>query len=165
MVHLLAVAVDRTGTFGQKEIQLTVGDIPEDGADDWKNAVHEVIFNEGDHLLDDERREFRRLDTDLKINEDGRLVLHGVIPGESMNRELLWKASMHRDDVHAHFATLDKGQLKVYRGTPDHPETTVFETPAVSGQGPYHLGITVSRKLVIYRETEGGKKEIIWKSN
>ena len=72
---------------------------------------------------------------------------------------------MYRDPHGSHYATLEKGQLVIYRGTPDHPEATPFKTPSVSGPGPYILGITVSKKLVIAREVEGKKRETVWTSN
>jgi hypothetical protein len=98
------------------------------------------------------------------INEDGRLVLHGVIPGKSRDRKLLWKASMYKSHG-SHYATLEKGQLVIYRGTPDRPEASPFKTPSVFGPGPYILGITVSKKLVIAGEVKGREPEIVWRSN
>jgi len=51
----------------------------------------------------------------------------------------------------------------VYRGTPDHQEVALFKTKKVSDTGPYKLGISVSKKLVVFRD-EGKKTEIVWMS-
>ena len=70
---------------------------------------------------------------------------------------------MYKDPQGSHYATLEKGQLVLYRGTPDHQEATPFKTPSVSGKGPYKLGITASKRLAVFRD-EGKKTEIVWMS-
>ena len=134
--RLLAVAEDKTGTIGRQEIQLAVGDVPENGRAAGSDEIHQVILNEGEYLLDTEAREFPRLECDLKINEDGRLVLHGVIRGKSTDKGLLWKASMYKSHG-SHYATLENGQLVIRRVTPANPGAAPFRTPPVSGPGPY----------------------------
>jgi len=68
---------------------------------------------------------------------------------------------MHRDYRDPQYATLEKGQLVIYRGTPDHQEATLFKTPPVSDAGTYKLGITASKRLIIYREVDG-KRKTVW---
>jgi hypothetical protein len=58
----------------------------------------------------------------------------------------------------------DDGRLILNHGTPDHQEATPYLTPSVSGPGPYKLGITASKRLVIYSEVEGKKREKVWMS-
>ena len=159
--HLKAVAEDNTGTIGWREIKIAVGDVSVNSETDWSEEIHQVIFNEGERLMDGEVREFPRLECYLFLNEDGRLVLNHGTPGNSKGR--IWQASMHRDYWDPQYTTLEKGQLVIYRGTPDHQEATLFKTPSVSGPGHYKFGITVSKKLVIFREAEG-KRKIVWRS-
>lgn len=163
--QLKAVAEDNTGTFGWQEIQIAVGDVSHKTAKVWEDEIHQVILTEGERLMEGDVRNFPRLECDLKINEDGRLVLHGVIPGKSSNRVLFWKSEMYKDPQGSHYATVENGQLVLYRGTPENPEATPFKTPSVSGPGPYKLGITVSKKLVVYREVKGEKRKTVWMSN
>ena len=163
MYHLEVVAEDKTGTLGRREIQIFVGDVSQNIAANWRDEIHQVILNEGERLMEGDVRNFPRLECDFKINEDGRLVLHGVISGTSRNRVLIWKSEMYKDPQGSHYATVEKGQLVLYRGTPDTPEATPFKTPSVSGTGPYKLGITVSKRLAVFRG-EGKKTEIVWMS-
>lgn len=58
---------------------------------------------------------------------------------------------------------LKNGQLVVYRGTPENPDVILWQSSKVSGPGPYKLGITVSKRLVIFSEF-GDKRKIIWRS-
>jgi hypothetical protein len=162
--QLTAVAEDHTGTFGRRDIRITVGEVSDRGVAGWEDQIHQVILEEGEYLLGGDRRDFPRLECDVKINDDGRLVIHGVVAGVSSDRRLLWKASMHGDNGNPHVAVLSKGQLVVYRGTPDRREATVYKTPSVSGEGPCRLGIARSRQLVLYREAAGRPREIIWQS-
>ena len=160
--HLKAVAEDNTGTFGRREIKIIIGDVSGISVVNYNEEIHQVIFNDGERLMDGEVSEFPRLDCYLFLNEDGRLVLHAGSPGN--NKGQIWQATMHRDYRDPQFATLEKGQLKIYRGSPQDIEATLFETPSVYEKGSYKLGITVSKRLVIYREAEGNEKEIVWKS-
>ena len=88
-----------------------------------------------------------------------------TISGTPGNSEgMIWKAMMHNDHGDSHYSTLKDGQLVTYRGTPGNQEATPYMTPAVPGPGPYKLGITVSKRLVIFSEIEGEKPEVVWKS-
>jgi hypothetical protein len=99
----------------------------------------------------------------MGLNNDGRLVLSMGTPDNNKGR--IWQPSMHRDYLDPQFVTLEDGMLKINRGTPGNVEAELFSTPEVSGEGPYKFGITVSKKLVIYREAEGQDKEIVWMSH
>ena len=162
--ELVAVAEDKTGTFGRKAIQVTVGDASD--SKDWKDEIYEVILNDGERLSSEDKRVFQRLECDLSVNNDGRLVLHGVEPGGSGPWVLLWKAVMHRDRTDGpYYAVLEKGRLTTYRAEPGKPEVMIFQTPEVSGAGPFRLGITTSKQLVIFSESEGKDRKIVWKSH
>ncbi len=160
--RLLAAAEDETGIFGRQEIEILAGNASEAVPAD---EVHQVILNEGERLTGADGRDFPRLECDLKINDDGRLVLHGIIPGRTRNRTLLWKSIMHRDRTGGpYYSVLEKGRLTTYRAEPDKAEVKIFETPAVSGEGPFKLGITASKNLVVFRAVEGEAIRIVWKS-
>ena len=75
-----------------------------------------------------------------------------------------WKAMMHSDDGDSHYTTLEKGQLIIYRGKPGHQEAIPYKTPSVSDQGHFVLGITASKRLVIYSGGEGKENNTVWKS-
>ena len=161
-VHLLAVAMDETGTFGRQEIKVTVGDRSGNDPDAWKDEIHQLILRDGERLVGDERREFQRLESDFRINEEGRLMLHGVVSGTTRNRVLLWKASMHRDRTGGpYYAVLERGRLTTYRAVPGKPEVKIFQTPEVSGNAPYKLAITAAKRLVILSEDN----QIVWTGN
>jgi hypothetical protein len=154
--HLEAIAVDHTGTVGRKAIEVRVGE--GGAAANWKEAVHQVILEEGETLGDKEVVDFPRLECNLGLNDDARLVLSHYREGR------IWQPSMHRDYKDPQFVTLENGQLKIYRGTPGDIDAELYTTPPVPGEGPFKFGITVSRKLVIFREQAGGK-EIVWRSH
>jgi hypothetical protein len=162
MYHLEAIAEDNNGIISRKVIKVAVGGVPITDSEDWREEVHEVILEEGDYLGDKEVREFPRIECHLYLNDDGRLVLYEGTRGNAGAR--IWQPSMHRDYWDPQFLILEDGQLAIHRGTPGNIEATLFETPPVSGEGPFKFGITVSRKLVIYREA-GSQKEIVWTSN
>ena len=160
--ELETVAEDKTGVIGRKVISFYVGDATEGDAADWREAIYKVILNEGESLGDKETVEFPRLECYMGLNDDGRLVLSN---GSPKNRKgQIWQPSMHRDYLDPQFVTLENGMLKIYRGTPGNVEAELFSTPEVEGEGPYKLGITVSKKLVIFREKEG-RKDIVWRSH
>ena len=77
----------------------------------------------------------------------------------------IWQASMHRDYWDPQFATLENGQLKIYRGEPGNEEAELFSTPKQSTAGIYKFGITISRRLVIVREDSNGNVTTVWRSN
>ena len=51
----------------------------------------------------------------------------------------------------------------IYRGTPDHPELALWKSKAPSGPGTYKLGITASKRLVVFQEVGGKERKIVWK--
>jgi hypothetical protein len=161
--HLEAVAEDMVGTVARREIEVVVGDGVQQKPARWREAIHQVILNEGEYLMDGEYREFPRLECYLYLNDDGRLRLNAGTRQDY--KGMIWQASMHRDALDPQFVALENGQLKIYRGTPEHREATLFQTPPVAGPGPYQFGITVSKKLVIVREVEGGKRQVVWTSD
>jgi hypothetical protein len=157
------MALDNNGISGRQEIRVAVGDVPYSSARDWREEIHQIILREGEYLGDKEVREFPRLECHLYLNDDGRLVLYGGTPDNPKAR--IWQPSMDRDYWDPQYAIVENGQLVIYRGTPGHNEAKLFETPPVSGSGPYELGITVSRKLVIIRKTDDNGSEIVWTSH
>ena len=160
--RLLAVAEDETGTFGRQETTLVAGTASKNARADEN---HQVILREGERMMGDERRDLPRLECDFKLNDEGRLILHGVIPGRTRNMTLLWKAIMQRDRTGGpYYTVLENGRLTTYRAAPNEPEVKIYETPAVSGEGPYKLGITTSKQLVIFNAAEGARTNIVWKS-
>ncbi len=161
--HLEAIAEDNNGISARQEIKIAVGDVPVTSSEDWREEIHQIVLNEGEHLGDKEFREFPRLECYLYLNDDGRLVLYNGTPGNP--KERIWQPSMHRDYWDPQYATLENGQLVIYRGTPDHQEAKLYESPPVSGNGPFNLGITLSKKLVIYREVAGEEGENVWISH
>jgi len=89
--HLEAVAEDKTGTPGRREIQIAVGDVLENSVPNWSDEIHQVILNEGERLMDGDIREFPRLECYLTLDDDGRLSLFRGTPGTSEGR--IWMAS------------------------------------------------------------------------
>jgi hypothetical protein len=160
MYHLEAVAEDKTGIFSQQEIQIAVGDVSENSKANWRDEIHEVILNEGERFMIGDVREFPRLECYLKMHDNGKLVLHRGTPDRS--EDPIWLSRSKDPDGGLHYAAFEKGQLVTYRGTPDHPEVALWKSKMVSDPGTYKLGITVSKKLVVFREVEG---KIVWMSN
>jgi hypothetical protein len=163
MYHLEAVATDKAGITGRRAIQVAVGDASNANATDWREAIHQVILNEGEYLMDGESREFPRLNCYLYLNEDGRLRLNAGTRKDF--KGMIWQASMHRDYLDPQYVALENGQLKIHRGTPGSPDATLFSTPPVAGPCPYQFAITVSRKLVVVRGADGKEREIVWRSH
>jgi hypothetical protein len=160
--NLEAIAWDKNGISGKQVIRVAVGDVPYNSAGDWREEIQQIILKEGEYLGDKEVREFPRLQCHLYLNADGRLVLYEGTRDNPGSR--IWQPSMHRDYWDPQYVILENGQLVIYRGTPGHNEAKLFETPPISGSGPYELGITVSRKLVIIRKSDD-KSEIVWTSS
>jgi hypothetical protein len=51
----------------------------------------------------------------------------------------------------------------LWREKPGPPRVKIYETPTVLGDGPFQLGITASRRLVVFQD-EGNNKKIAWRS-
>jgi hypothetical protein len=167
MYHLEAVAKDTNGVRSRQEIQIAVGEVSENSAANWKDEIHQVILNEGERLMDGEVREFPRLECHLTLENDGRLAL---FRGTLGRREgLIWRTRGKADRPTPQptpprfYAALENGQLVVYRGTPDNPDVILWQSSKPVGPGPYQLGITVSKRLAVFRD-EGRKTEIVWRS-
>jgi hypothetical protein len=154
--HLEVVVVDKTDVVRRKEITFTIGNGQD--KENWREQIHRVILKEGESLGDKEVVDFPRLECSLGLNDDARLVLSHYREGR------IWQPSMHRDYKDPQFVTLENGQLNIYRGTPGNIDAELYSTPQVEGEGPFKFGITISRKLVIFREN-GGKVEVVWKSH
>jgi hypothetical protein len=166
--HLEAVAQDRNGLRSKQEIQIAVGNVSKNSKADWRDEIYQVILNEGERLSAGDVRKFPRLECYLTINEEGSLILLRGAPGKSNG--FIWKTRGKADrptpqPVLPHFyAEMENGQLVVYRTYPGKPKLRIYETRSVSDPGPYQLGITSSKRLVVYREAEG-KRKVVWKSN
>jgi hypothetical protein len=165
--HLKAVAEDKNGLRSHQEIQIAVGNVSEDRAADWRDEIHQVILNEGERLMDGDIHDLPRLECFLTLEEDGRLALFRGAPRDRDG--LIWKTRGKADRPTPQptpprfYAVLENGQLVVYRGTPDNPDVILWESSKVSEPGPYKLGITASKRLVIYREVDG-KRRTAWMS-
>jgi hypothetical protein len=163
-VHLKAVAEDNTGTLGWQEIQITVGDVSDEGETNMDTEIYQVILNEGEQLTDKDVRIFPRLECYLILQEDGRLTLRNGTPGNSKGE--IWHTSMHKDrSGDPLYSIVENGRLTTWRIRPNDPRVKLYQSPSVSGSGPYKLGITVSKKLVVFREDKGEKREIVWMGN
>jgi hypothetical protein len=161
--HLETIAEDNNGITARKEIRIVVGDFALNGSEEWREEIHQIVLNEGEYLGDKEVREFPRLECHLYLNADGRLVLYEGSRDNPGAR--IWQPSMHRDYWDPQYATIEKGQLVIYRGTPGNNEAKLYESPPVSGSGPYKLGITVSRKLVIIPAAGLDGSNPVWTSH
>ena len=161
MYHLEAVAEDKTGVRSWREIQISVGDVSENSAADWRDEIHQVILNQGERLMVGDVRDFPRLECYLKMHDNGKLVLHGGTPDRT--KDPIWLSWSKDPDGGSHYAVLENARLKTYRGMPDNPEVVIWESKNPEDKGPYQLGITASRRLVIFSEV-GEKRKIIWRS-
>jgi hypothetical protein len=127
-----------------------------------------VILNEGERFELGDVREFQRLECYLTINEEGSLILLRGAPGKSEG--FIWKTTGKADrptpqPVLPHFyAEMENGQLVLYRTYPGKPKVKIYETRSVSEPGSYKLGITYSKRLLVYREVKGKKRESVWMS-
>jgi hypothetical protein len=93
----------------------------------------------------------------LRMQKNGKVALIDQDKG-------LMFATRSKDPDGPHYAVFEKGQLVVYRGTPERHEVALWKSKAVSEPGTYKLGINVSKRLVIFREVNGTKREIVWMS-
>jgi hypothetical protein len=167
MYHLEAVAEDKNGLRSHQEIQIFVGDVSQNITANWMDEIYQVILNEGDRIMDGDIRKFPRLECFLTLEEDGRLALFCGAPGR--RKGLIWKTRGKADrptpqsTVPRFYTVLENGQLVVYRKTPGHPKLALWKSNKPSNTGTYILGITVSKRLVIFSEA-GEKRKIIWRS-
>jgi len=166
--HLEVVAEDLNGLRSSKKIGITVGIAAEKGDDDWQDQVYQVILSEGEMLMDGESLEFPCLECFLTVDEEGSLALFG---GSPQNREgVLWKTRGKADrptpqPAPVHFyAIMEKGRLTVYRGTPGNPDVILWQSGNTDGPGPYRLGITAARRLVLFNP-EAGRDQVAWMSD
>jgi hypothetical protein len=180
MYHLEAMALDNSGLKGEwkdmihlpgenglrssREINIRVGDADPLTVDDWKDEIHAVVLKEGEKMWNGEKREFPRLECALALDDDGTLKLIGGdfnTPGKADRPK--WKPDPNPNPFHF-YAIFENKQLRVYRERCGRPIIKIYETPAVSGTGPYKLGITASKRLAVY-QGEGKNKTIAWMSN
>jgi hypothetical protein len=56
-------------------------------------------------------------------------------------------------------------QVMVYRAYSGKSKLRIYETRSVSESGSYKLGITASKKLVVYSEGKKGNRKTVWRSN
>jgi hypothetical protein len=156
---LEVLAEDNNGISSQQEIQIAVGDVPETSQANWRDEIHQVILKEDEKIMTGDVRVFQRLECYLTLEDDGKLVFYNGSPD---NRgKSIW-GIRGKDTPHPHYATLENGQLVVYRGTPEYPEAILFSSSPPRGTDPCMLGITVSKKLVVFQEGKGKEKKIVW---
>lgn len=158
--HLEAIAEDNTGTFARAAIDVAVGDAPAGSGSDWRNAIHRVFLVEGERLMGGSVVDFPRLECFFTIDEVGRMTLEKGAPGKSEGE--LWN-SWGRKLVSPQFAMLEEGRLLTMDTDPSNP-TKLYKTAPVSITGPFKLGISVSKKIVLYSENEAGEKHVVWKT-
>jgi hypothetical protein len=167
MYHLEAVAVDKNSLRTYKEINIAVGNASHSSIGDWKDEIYQVILNEGEIIEDKDIREFPRLECFLTLEKDGTLALVNGTPSDSESR--IWgtigKANRPKPQPvpYRFYTVLEKGQLRIYRKKPGRPKLKIYETRSVSDPGPFKLGITASKRLVIFSEV-GKKRKIAWRS-
>ena len=161
--QLEAIAVDYTGVSGRQAIQITVGDVPNGRQVRWRDAIHQVVLAEGERLMEGGVREFPRLECYVELDEEGKLGIYRGAPGGG--GEEIWgtRGKDDRPSKHVQFATLENGRLTIYRGQPDSPKVKIYETKEPEDHGPYQLGITVSKRLAVFRG-DGENTEFVWRS-
>ncbi len=155
--HLKVVATDKTGKASHRAIKIAVGDASRNTAATSGDKVYQVILNEGESIKTGDTRRFKRLGCHLKLDRHGKLLLRDDNQGKLFQSD-------SKSSVGPHYAKLKNGQLRIYRGTPDQPGKVMWQSPKPSGKGPYQLGITASKKLVVFCDIEGKKREIVWLS-
>ncbi len=165
--HLEAVAEDLNGFRSRHEIQIVVGDLPLAKADDWRNEIHQVILKEGEIFEDGAVYDFPRLRCFVTLREDGRLVLFDGSPRQPLG--IIWatRGKADRPTVQPvpfrFYTTLEKGQVAVYRGVPQNPDTLLWRSGKTTPSGSAKLGLTVDRRPVVFDDATGSN-EVIWKS-
>lgn len=153
--RLLAVAKDRSGRTGQREIRITVGDATENT--NGKDEIYRIILDQGDRLLGGNALKFPRLEALFKLELNGKLMLRDEIRGR------LFEVPSRAPKA-PHYAAVQNGQLKIFRGKPGKPEQTIWQSPNPPAKGVHQLALTTSKRLAIIRETETGKQEVTWMS-
>jgi hypothetical protein len=166
--HLEAEAVDINGLRTSREINFFVGNASAGTAGDWKDEVHQVILNEGEIFGDEEIRDFPRLECFLTLEDDGTLALLNGVPGNSKGE--IWRTNGKANRPKPHpvpfrfYTVVENGQMVIYREKPGRPKVRIYETRSVSDPGPFKLGITASKSLVVFRE-DGKNTEIVQRIN
>ena len=167
MYHLEAVAVDKNGLRTSVEINIKVGNASQSRMGDWKGKIHAVVLNEGETFSNGDTRNFPRLECFLSLADDGSLSLNSGRPGNNKGRIWGTNGKANRPKPHPvpfrFYVALEKGQLRIYREKPGRPKVIIYETRSVSDPGTFKLGITASRRLVIFSEV-GEKRKIVWRS-
>jgi hypothetical protein len=167
MYHLEAVAVDKHGLRTSREINIRVGTASQGRVGDWKNKIHQVILNEGETLSNGESRNFPRLECFLSLANDGSLALNRGTPGNSEGRIWGTNGKANRPKPHpvpfSFYIALADGQLQIHREKPGRPKVIIYKTKKPAEPGPYKLGITAFRRLVVFRK-DGDKAQIVWRS-
>ncbi|TWU40650.1 Ig-like domain-containing protein [Novipirellula artificiosorum] len=158
-VHqLAAVAEDMTGVKARQEIQISVGDVAKNAEANWKDEIHQVLLKDGDRMMAGDRIDLPRLECKVMFNTSGKLV---VI---DQNTGLLWGSFSKDEDDLSHFAEFKNGQFVTWRGTPEKPEVALWKSREQPEPGDHRLAITVGKRLIIYRETEGKLRTVVWMS-
>ena len=168
MYHLEAVAVDKNGFRTSAEININVGNAPQSYVGNWRDKIHAVILNEGETFTNGDIREFPRLNCYLSLGEDGSVALNAGTPGNPEGSIWGTNGKGNRPKPHpvpfSFCIALDDGQLQVHREKSGRPKVIIYKTRSVSDPGPYKLGITASRSLVVFRQ-DGNETEIVWRSH
>ena len=167
MVHLEAVAVDKNGLSTSGELNVGVGNASQSLMGDWENEIHQVILNEGETFRNGDIRKFPRLECFLSLANDGSLALNHGSPGNSKGRIWGTNGKANRPKPHPvpfrFYMALAEGRLQILREKPGRPNVIIYETKKPDDSGPYKLGITASRRLVVFRK-DGKKSKIVWRS-
>ncbi|MFC1653141.1 hypothetical protein ACFL3F_05425, partial [Planctomycetota bacterium] len=164
MVHLEATVMDKNGLRTSGSINIRVGNASLRTIDDWKEKIHAVVLNEGEIFREGDTRQFPELECSLDLNKEGSLSLKGgnfATRGRA-NRPK-WK-TMKQPNPYHYWARFENGQLRVYRKKDGYPQTQIYQSKSVSGPGPFKLGITLAKNLVVFREVDG-ENEIVLKIN
>jgi len=160
--HLEAQAVDKNGLRTSRAINISVGNASQSRLGDRKDKIHQVILNEGETFSNGDIRNFPRLECFLSLADDGSLALNSGTPGNSDGRIWGTNGKANRPKPHPvpfrFYIALDDGQLQIHREKKGRPKVIIYETRSVSGPGPFKLGITASRRLIVYCEKEGQRR-------
>lgn len=156
--HLEVVAENRAGRTGRQEIRIAAGEVSGNDEGTPEDEVYRVILNEGERIMGDEAIRFPRLEALLKLEDDGKLMLRDENSGKLFEVD-------DSDSDGPHYATLEDGQFRIYRGTPRDSKAVVWESPKPEGKGTYQLGITTGKKLVVFEEVDDSERKVVWKSH
>lgn len=153
---LEAMAVDRNGLRTSREINILVGNASWDAKGQWKDEIHQVILNDGEKLRAGEIRYFPRLECYLILEDEGSLSLISGTPDNSGDR--IWGTNGKADRPKPHavpfrfYLTVNNGQFKIVREKAGRPDVIIYQSRPMQGKGPFKLGITASRELVVIQE-------------